>query len=510
MAAKSVIVVGGGLGGISAAIRLAASGFRVELFEKNDQLGGKMGELRDCGYRFDTGPSLLTMPFIIDELFAAAGARREDVLAFERIEPICRYFFADGHHLDASHEPAKMQQAIAALAAGDARNYGAFLDYSRRIYELTADLFLFTPFQEWRHLLRWRHLDRLWRLGEIDALRTVDRGIRRFFRDPRIVQLFDRYATYNGSNPFQAPATLNIIPHVEYTLGSFYIAGGMYRLVDALQQLALDLGVRIHAGVPVQAIRHDGRRILGVRAGGDFVHADYVVCNQDVVVAFNQLIDGFPAVRRRLNRLEPSSSGLVFMWGVQKSHPALAHHNIFFSHDYRREFQQIFTDQQTPADPTIYAAITSKHNPAHAPSGSENWFVLINMPYLSPALQWHDTVSRVREVVLQRLRDRGFDLAPHIEVEHTITPPDFASRFASNRGSIYGISSNSKRTAFRRPANRSRLLRGLYFAGGSAHPGGGIPLVLLSGKMAADLITEDAGARQQGRPANMVGLEAER
>jgi len=487
--AKPVAVIGGGLAGLSGAIHLARAGWDVDLFEQTGRLGGKMNETQQQGFRFDTGPSLLTMPFVIDELFSSAGFQRQELLTLAPIQPMCRYFFPDGSRLDADRDRAKMDRAVVQLSPADRGQFDRFMAYGRTIYEATAEVFLFTPIHEWKKLVRKRHLPTLLKLPSIDAWRTVHGGVKRFFHDERLVQLFDRYATYNGSNPYQAPATLNIIPYVEYGLGGFYIKGGMYRLVEALEQVARTLGVRIHLDQPVDEILSHKRQVSGVRVNGELVRTDRVLCNADVVTAFNRLLPGFARERRKLNRLEPSLSGMVFLWGVQQRHAQLVHHNIFFSADYHREFEQIFREKRAPDDPTVYVAITSRFDSGDAPAGAENWFVLVNMPYHCPGAV-EPNVDSVRRSVLEKLQRNGLDLSGRISCETVITPADLEQRYGGNCGSIYGISSNSRSMAFRRPANRSRAVRGLYFAGGACHPGGGIPLVLLSGKMAADLISE--------------------
>ena len=488
---KRVAVIGGGLGALSGAIRLARLGFSVQLFEKNPKVGGKVNEAILDGYRFDTGASLLTMPFVIDELFDFAGFKRADYLNFVSIDPICRYFFSDGSVMDASADKAKMKTAIRQLSPDDVEAYERFLKYAERIHTLTSEIFMFTPIHEFKKLMKPRHFQTLFKLHQIDPFRTVHQSVSRFFSDPRLIQLFDRYATYNGSDPFQAPATLNIIPYIEYGLGGYYVKGGIYRLVDALMTIACALGVQVHTSAKVEKICHARKRVSGVRVNGKKVEADYVLCGADAVVAYNELIDGHQKRRERLNRLEPSVSGMLFLWGVRAKHPKLAHHNIIFSSDYDAEFTQIFKHQQVPDEPTIYIAITSKADAEHAPADGENWFVLLNMPYLSLGQVWGKEKDRMRSVVLNKLKQLGFDITDRIEVEQVYTPEDFSQLYASNQGSIYGISSNSKTTAFRRIPNRSRTLHGLYFAGGSVHPGGGIPLVILSGKMAATLIAED-------------------
>ena len=495
---KKVAVIGGGLGALSGAIRLARFGFSVQLFEKNPKIGGKVNEVVLGDYRFDTGASLLTMPFVIEELFGFAGFTRSDYLDFVPIDPICRYFFPDGSVMDASADKTKMKAAIAQLSPDDVAGYERFLKYTERIHDLTAEIFMFTPIHEFKKLMKPRHFQTLFRLHQIDPFRTVHQSVSRFFSDPRLIQLFDRYATYNGSDPFQAPATLNIIPYIEYGLGGYYVKGGIYRLIDALETVAYELGVQIHTSAKVEKICHDGRRASGVQVNGERVEADYVLCGADAVVAYNELIDGHQNRRDKLNRLEPSLSGMVFLWGVGAKHAELAHHNIVFSNDYDAEFKQIFKHQQVPDEPTIYIAITSKADAGHARVDGENWFVLLNMPSLAPEQIWEKEKDRMRSVVLDKLRRLGFDIADRIEVEQVYTPEDFSELYASNQGSIYGISSNSKATAFKRIPNRSRMLDGLYFAGGSVHPGGGIPLVMLSGKMAATLIAENHESKISG------------
>ncbi|HQV30283.1 MAG TPA: phytoene desaturase family protein [Calditrichia bacterium] len=500
---QEVAVIGGGLGGLATAIRLAHAGFSVSLYEKNQRIGGKMNEHRQAGFRFDTGPSLLTMPFVIDNLFEDLGLDRRQYLDIQPIDPLCRYVWPDGQQLDASANLEKMQEAIAAISPDDARRYPDFLDYSRRIYEVTGRIFLETAIHEPAKLFSGENISRFLKFYQIDPLRTVDQGIRRFFKDPKIIQLFNRYATYNGSNPFRAPATLNIISWVEYGLGGYYIRGGMYRLVEVLGELAQQLGVRIHTGTAVEKILHHRGRVTGVHIAGEKVTADVVVCNADVVEAHRTLMDGVDGRRKRLEKLEPSISGMVFLWGVEGNFPELAHHNIFFSGDYHREFDRIFEDREIPHDPTIYLAVTSKTDRDHAPGKAENWFVLLNMPYLNEGQNWDLATRRMREVVLRRFREMGIDLAPRLVTESVFTPETFQETYASNRGSIYGISSNNRSTAFKRPANRSRDVEGLYFTGGSSHPGGGIPLVLLSGKITAGLILEKAGKRVQVAPGQI-------
>ncbi|MBD3183001.1 phytoene desaturase [Candidatus Poribacteria bacterium] len=488
---KKVAVIGGGLGALGGAIRLACMGFDVQLFEKNEKLGGKTNEVVSGSYRFDTGPSLLTMDFVIDELFDFAGFKRSEMLEFVPVDPICRYFFPDGSIMDASADREKMIDEISKLSPEDADSYDEFISYCKDIYDLTADVFLYTPIHEMDKVLKKGNLSTLFKLYKMDPFRSVHQGVSRYFSDPRLIQLFDRYATYSGSDPFKAPATLNIICYVEYGLGGYYVKGGIYRLVEALINMAEELGVEIYTSTKVDEIIVENDFVSGVFADGERFDVDYVLCGADAVVTYNTLIKGYPVLKDKMNSLEPSLSGIVFLWGINKQNPELKHHNIIFSKDYQEEFRQIFDKCETPDDPTIYVSITSKADPEHASSGGENWFVLLNMPYITDDQDWSLEIDRMRKKVLTKLTKTGIDISNNIEFEKVYTPLDFLNLYNSNKGSIYGISSNSRMMAFKRHANRSRQIKGLYFAGGSVHPGGGIPLVLLSGKMAAELIGED-------------------
>ncbi len=519
------------MGGLAAAIRLAAAGHRVEVFEKNERIGGKLNLLERDGYRWDTGPSLITMPFVYHSLFAAAGKRLEDYVELQPVEPICRYWWPDGTRLDASDSVGRMTAEIERLNPADVRAYFRFMAYSRKLYDLTAEAFLFNGINHWRDFLKLNPRDAL----QIDPFRTVHGAVRSFFKDPHLVQLFDRYATYNGSSPFQAPATLNIIPYVELGLGGWYIGGGLYELAQAYLKVAQESGVAVQVGPDfgVEEIRLKDGRAVGLRlANGQEIEADLVVANTDVAYTYKELVKDAGLSRRsalaegrtlpererlarlrqrissRLKRgsnsgqlegrpqsfLEPSCSGFVLFLGVGRQYPQLAHHNILFSQDYRAEFEQIFQRRQPPTDPTIYICWTGKSDADHAPMGKSNLFVLVNAPYLSPAFDWEapGATADYRNLIIRRMEEFGLkDLAQNIEVEEVMTPLDLARRYNADRGAIYGLSSNNRLSAFLRPPNRSRRVKGLYFVGGSTHPGGGVPLVTLSAKIVADLIARD-------------------
>ena len=490
---KTVAVVGGGLGGLAAAIRLAHRGYRVTVFEKNDRLGGKMDVRRLGGYTFDTGPTLLTMPSILEDLFSSVGARMGDYVETLPLHPLCRYFFSDGSSLDAFSDLTRFREEVKAISADDASRIGDFFEHARSIYDAAAGPFLFSGFSSLRGGALLRSIRHLPVLRKIDAFRTLSDAVSSYFGDPRIQQLFNRFATYNGSSPYMAPATLAIIPHVEFTMGGWYVRGGMCRLAEATERLAEAVGVNIRTGKSVKRILQRKGEAAGVELeDGHRVETDAVVCNADALYAYRTLFEpGTLRGARRYERLGVSLAGFVLLLGTRRAYPRLAHHNIFFSANYREEFRSLFEHNLPASDPTVYVSISSKADPHHAPEGGSNLFVLVNVPPLSPAFDWKQERGRYRKRILETLAKRGMELPEQeIDTEEVFTPADFQIRYNAHRGAIYGTSSNSRLAAFLRPANRSRELRNLFFVGGSAHPGGGIPLVLLSGKIAAGLVEE--------------------
>lgn len=490
-----IVVVGAGLGGIGAAVRLAAGGHKVTLLEKNTLPGGKMNLHEAGGFRFDTGPSLVTLPGILADTFRAAGRRIEDYLTLKPLDPICRYRFADGSGLDVSPNLPRLVSEVGRLTPGDVTGLFRFLAYARTLFERAGPVFLLRERPRARDLMSKRGLD----AARIDAHLSMHRVVRRYFRDPRLVQLFDRYATYNGSSPYRAPATLSVIPYIELAGGGWYIEGGLYRLVEGLMRVAGELGVNFYAGTEVAEILVEprsglrGARASGVRfKGGGTLLADSLVVNADPLYAYPSLVpEEFHDRRlmRRMAGLEPSCSGFVLLLGVRGDYPQLAHHNIFFSHDYKAEFDYIFERRQPAPNPTIYVACTSKSDPNQAPPGHLNLFVLVNAPALTTEADWPAWREAYRERILTRLEEVGLaGLRERIVYEKVITPQDFEEQYHAWHGSIYGLSSNSRLTAFQRPPNRAPGLSNLFFVGGSVHPGGGIPLVLLSARLVARLV----------------------
>ena len=491
--ARRVAIIGAGLGGLSAAIRLAAHGGQVDVFEQQDSTGGKAGSLHLGEYRFDTGPSLFTMPEVFSQLWAEAGSAMSDDLGIAKLETLCRYFYPDGTRISSHTDRRAFAQEIAEKTTDSGESLYRFLDYSHRIHRAAGHLFLWKSLHDPRSYLSGQAAGSVLRLGQIDALRTMDAANQSFFNDPRMLQLFNRYATYNGSSPYRVPATLNIIPHVEYDRGAYAVEGGIQAVPRAMTGLAARVGVRLHTGARVDHIFQTGkgrnREVRGLVVDGKEIEYDALVSNVDVKATYGNLLqDRDDSLFRRYQRLEPSSSGLVYYFGMKESFPEFGLHNIFFSADYPGEFAAIFDQGRCSDDPTVYLNITSKVTAADAPVGGENWFILVNAPANS-GQDWPGAAETTRDRVLAKIEGGlGRPVRQAIVTESVMTPVDIEANTGSSQGSLYGISSNSRLAAFLRHPNWSPRYRGLYFCGGSVHPGGGMPLAVLSGKIAADML----------------------
>ncbi len=475
---KKILVIGAGLGGLAAAIRLARAGHAVEVWEKNAEAGGKLKEVRDGEFRWDTGPSLLTMPDVLRDLYASAGERLEDHLDLVRLESACRYFWTDGTVIDED-----------AAFWGPARDRALPRLRARHLRALRRGVSDHPPSEMWRAFTP-RNLGKLRHLPKVATTQTLAREVYRRISDPHLRQIFLRFATYNGSSPYQTPATFNIIPYVEATFGPWYVRGGMVKIARELQALAERNGVGFRFNTTAtawsgsEATAHDGAAS----------RADILICNADVLTARGSFLSN-PRELANLTREPLSTSGFILFLGVRGRDPRLSHHNIFFSDDYQREAGEIHQRKIPPGEPTIYIASSVRTDSTHAPEGQDNWFILVNAPARDPNQPW--TAGETRgygELVLERLGKFGFDDLPsRVIAKHAFTPTDFATRdLAPSRRALWLGPSHSIRTSLLRPPLRAPGMKNVYFTGGTTHPGGGIPLVLLSGKMVAEMIQREA------------------
>ena len=481
------MVIGGGVGGLAAAVRLAAGRHTVTLCEQSDRMGGKLSEHAQDGFRWDTGPSLLTMPQVLEELFAATGVSAHARLTLRRLDASARYRFADGTVVDPAADVSDFCARLDdALAPGSGDDWRRLLERAAAMWRTVEQPFLRSPLRGARTLLR---------LAAGGGVRTVAphrtlRGLgRHHLRDPRLRMVLDRYATYTGSDPRRAPATLAVIAYLEQTFGSWYVDGGLYRIVEALVERATDLGVDLRTHADVASIVVEQGRVAGVRmATGEALRSDVVVANADAEHVYADLLPRRAAARplRRLRRAARSLSGVAILLGLRGTTPGAAHHTVLFGRDYDAEFDAIFGRHAVPvADPTVYLSVPQDFGVA--PAGDEAWFVLVNAPPHG-AVDWRcGRALDYPDHVLAVLAERGCDVRDRIVSRTVVTPHDLQQRTRSPGGAIYGTASNGPRSAFLRPANVSPV-PGLYLAGGSSHPGGGLPLVMLSAMIVADAI----------------------
>jgi phytoene desaturase len=516
----TAIVVGGGAGGLSVACRLASKGWRVSLLEKNPRVGGKLNLWEaphpsrpgDRPFRFDTGPSLLTLPFVFQDLFRAIGKEVRDHLEIRPLDPIASFRWPDGTRFDLRARADDLDAEVARFSPDDLAGWRAFFAQGDRIWRLSAETFLFqSPEQALRGdgtFAPKRALDMLSIPIRIGMFQRYSALVNRHVRHPRLREILYQYATYSGASPFKAPATLAVIPHAETHFGGWYIQGGMYRLAEALETCARELGVDVRTNSPVVKVLVDPRVPVATRdrrraivrgvelADGSAVLSDVVILNADLVDAVRRLVPSRfrqTLSDRKLSRLEPGGSGMVLLLGIDGTYPQLSHHTKFMPADYRDDLCAMFETRTVPRDPCIYVCASTRTDPTQAPDGCENLFVLCSAPPLDGKLDWQVEGPSYEQRILHRL-ERGFgleDLSRRIVVRRRITPADLQQLYHANAGSIYGIGSNSLKSAFLRPANRDRDIKGLFYVGGATHPGGGLPLVALSGKIVAELVEDE-------------------
>jgi phytoene desaturase len=486
---KKAIIIGGGIAGIATSIRLAVQGYEVEVFEKNNVVGGKMYLIEKNGFHFDAGPSLFTQPQNIIELFEYAGESIDEYFNFSNVPIACRYFFESGIVANAYTNKHDFARELNEKLGEPEHNVIDYLDESSRVYENVGNIFLNYSLKSASTWLHPRIFSAIKSVGFSHLFGNLNSFNQQRFKTKEAVQIFNRFATYNGSNPYKAPGMLSLIPHLEQNEGTFYPKGGMVSIPKALESLARKKGVKISLGRTVEKIVKSDNNVKGVQVDGIFYNADIVVSNVDVYYTYKNLL-GDKINANNVLKNERSSSALIFYWGINKEFADLHLHNIFFSSDYRAEFDHLFEKKKFFNDPTVYINITSKMEKSQAPLRKENWFVMINAPAVEES-DWEKEVNAVRKNVIDKLsRIMGVDISTCIEEEEVLTPAGIQQRTDSYLGSLYGTSSNSKWSAFLRHANFTSQVNGLFFAGGSVHPGGGIPLCLKSAKIVCDLIKE--------------------
>jgi phytoene desaturase len=486
---KKAFVVGSGIAGIASSIRLAVKGYEVEVFEANAYPGGKLSAIEGKGYRFDAGPSLFTLPEQVEELFHLAGKNPKEHFQYERLDVVCHYFWEDGKKVKAWADPDRFATEVATQLGVSDQGIKEVLKRSAFIYKHLAPLFMHRSLRKLGTWLGPQALKAYLNLGKLGLFSTMHDSNTKLLKDPKLVQLFNRYATYNGSDPYQTPATLTIIPHLEFNLGAYFPKQGMHDISMSLYKLAMSLGVCFHFNAPVEEVLVEKGRACGLRVKGEDLTADLVVNNMDMVNAYKTILKK-QAQPKKLLEQPKSSSALIFYWGITQVFEEIGMHNIFFSADYETEFTHIFKKGTIYEDPTVYINCTSVTKVDDAPSGGMNWFTMINVPN-NQGQDWDQLIANARKDILAKLsRLLHADIEKLIAFEEVLDPRSIESKTSSAHGALYGNSSNTRFAAFLRHPNVSSQLKDLYFCGGSVHPGGGIPLALLSAKIMSEEIPD--------------------
>ena len=499
-----VAVIGGGLGGLAAACVLGARGHRVVLFDKNGWAGGKAALLEEQGFRFDMGPTILTVPRVLERIFAEAGKRLADHVELVRLDPQWRCFFDDGSRIDLLQDVGAMAEAMdqfsPATQAG--RGYQAFQDLAANLHGISERFFFWKSVEDLFDTMNFKENLNPATLRDVLSLRmgsSVAGTIRGKVKDERLAQMLDHFTQYVGSSPYGAPAVLCAIGHMQAADGVWYPMGGTRAVATALQDLATELGCEFRLGEEVDGLTIDAGRVKAIRTGQGEEPVDAVVSNMDAIRTYRELVGGDAAKHHDRKGYEPACSGVVLYLGLNRRYEHLAHHDFVFSRDPHEEFDYIYKRGLPAPDPTCYIAAPAITDPSVAPEGGEALYVLVHTPYLRPGQDWREIFPAYRQVILDKLERTGgmTGLADRIVVERHLTPQDIHDRYKVLDGAIYGLASHGRFMGAFKPGNRSRQVQGLYLAGGAAHPGPGMPMVMMSGWIAADAL--DADARAPGR-----------
>ena len=507
----SVAVVGGGLGGLAAACVAAARGHAVTVYDKNPWLGGKAAVLEADGFRFDMGPTILTVPRVLGRVFAEAGRDLADYLDLRRLDPQWGCFFADGSRIDLLADVAEMGAAMDAFTGqpGTGAGYARFQAKASRLHDVSERFFFWRAVQDLFDTIDVRANMNPDTLRDVLALRmgtSVAGTIRGHVTDARLAQMLDHFVQYVGSSPYGAPAVLCAIAHMQVADGVWYPMGGTRAVVDALLKLAGELGVSLRpdtevTGLVIEDTAAEGGRVrrptvTGVRLGTAVERHDAVISNMDAVRTYRELVGGSVGARYGKRGFEPACSGVVLYLGLSQRYEHLRHHDFVFSADPKEEFDAIYKRGEPAPDPTCYLAAPSGTEPGVAPPGGEALYVLVHTPYLRPHHDWTAMFPAYRQVILDKLkRTAGLhDIEERITFERHLTPHDIHTRYKVLEGAIYGLASHGLWTGAFKPGNRSREIANLYLAGGAAHPGPGMPMVTMSGWIAADAMDGDMRA----------------
>lgn len=491
------VIIGAGVGGLATAIRLAAAGHAVTVLERHQRVGGRANQICADGYRFDTGPSLLLMPDVYQELFASAGRKLEDYVKLLPMEPNYRVHFADGAWFDASRDLGRMARQVDAIEPGAGSRIEPFLRNAAYKYRIARRQFVGRNF---RHLFQFLTLTNLYYLVRTGALANLFRTTRRYFRDERLRLAFTFQTMYLGISPLDAPAIYALLPYTELVEGIWYPEGGIYRFIEAMERLAGELGAEVRTRTEVTALEFDGDRVAGVRlADGSVLAADVVVANADLPGAYHRFVPERlrpDYSNRRLRGMRYTASAYMLYLGVDRVYDQLRHHNVFFNDDFRANFDAIFRTRRLPDEPSLYIAAPGRTDASVAPPGHDALMVLVPVPHLSrDGVDWEREEPAFRAHIYERLERLGLtDLRNHVVVERTFTPRDWRDSYALTLGSAFGLGHDVLQVGYLRPNNRAKRLRNLYFVGASTVPGTGVPMVIIGARLVSERILREQRA----------------
>lgn len=499
MPQKKVAVIGAGLGGMSAAVMLANNNFDVTLFEKNDHLGGKLNVLKEKGFSFDLGPSIFTLPQFFRPVFKNGTKDLEDYVPLVRVEPQWRNFFEDGTHIDLYENMEKMKEELSSLGDDVFKEYEQFLKYSKIQYDIVNDGYFDKGLDTFWDFVKYYGL---FGASKLDFASSMATGISKRVSHPKLQAIFEYFIKYVGASAYHSPGFMNLMPNIQTEFGLWYVKGGLYELAKAFKRRLEETKVNVKLQCEVIDIQTNDKNVKSLiieeRGKGSQEYAfDYIVSNMEVLPAYKNLLKETPRFMKKLEKFEPACSGLVVHLGTNRIYPQLAHHNFFYSQNQKKHFHRVFVEKKLPDDPTIYLVAPTRTDPSQAPSGHDNIKILPHIPYINNQNPFtKEDCLVLKNKVLEKLERMGLtDLRKHIVVEDVWTPFDIEKKYYSNHGSIYGVVSDTRKNfAFKAP-KKSTKYDNLYFVGGSVNPGGGMPMVVLSGCHVARLITEHSSTR---------------
>jgi phytoene desaturase len=494
---RRAIVIGSGFGGLALAIRLQAAGLQVTLLEKREKIGGRAYQLKDKGYTFDMGPSLITAPHVLDSVFRAAGKRLQDYVDLIPLDPYYRVFFHDGTHLDYVGDPHRMKAQMREFSEDDANRFDAFMDQVRPIYDaVIGDRLGSKPFDTLGTMVGF-----LPRMAKLKAFMPVTSFVNRFFEDFRHRFIFSFHPLFVGGNPFYTPSIYLMIPFLEREGGVWFSKGGMYSLVEAMGKVFREIGGAIQTEAEVSRIRVEDGRATGVEVGEEFLAADLVVSNADVGHTYKYLID--PEHRKRwtdkkIDKTDFSMSCFLLYLGTKKQYPQLEHHTLILAERYKGLLKDIFDRKVLPDDFSMYLHVPTRTDPGMAPEGSESMYVLVPVANNQSGIDWEAKKEEFADTVIDFLEEWGMEgLRENLESLHLFTPDDFATELNAFHGNAFAIEPKFTQTAWFRPHNRSEDIEGLYLVGAGTHPGAGVPGVFLSAETTYGSVAEDLGLEDQ-------------